>query len=329
MHHLPTILFLLLYSIAAHAQLFGAEWMTSPSPADSSCQWFRRTFISAPSGKRPARASVCVAADSRFILYVNGRNVSTALFLNSHSSTSPIPGGTAPGGTRPTAITCDVTRFLRPDSNTVAVLACPAATATPHGHAATPPRISVSFFGTGPDGHHFAHSSADGWLCHAASTAVTAGGELTDGRADALPPAYGDMVMAQWQPVAIASAPATPRHSLSAESMFGHNPLGYTPLTDNAAYPHQTLRPHHFDTDGRTVTYDFMPGFCGFVRVTLRGCRRGERISIGSNLTYICSGEPDEQAFCRFSPQYARRIAISGDRWFRPGQVQDVEAIGI
>lgn len=316
MHHLPVILFLLLSSIAAHAGQFGAEWMTPPSPADSSCQWFRRTFVSAHAVRRPVRASVCVAADSRFVLYVNGRNVSTALFIYDSYA-------------QPTAITFDVTRFLRPDSNTVAVLACPAPTAAPRGHAATPPRVSISFFGTGPDGRHFAHSSADGWLCHPASTAVTARGELMDGRADALPPAYGDMPMAQWQPVAVAATTATPRHTLSAESLFGHNPLGYNLLTDCAAYSKYTLRPHYFDTEGRAVTYDFAPGFYGLVRVTLRGCRRGERINIGDSLTYICSGELDEQAFCRFSPQYARKLTISGDRWFRPEQVQDVEVIGI
>ena len=71
-----TFILLLLSLTAAHAQQFGTEWMTSPSSTDSSCVWFRRTFVA---HNPPKHASVCVATDSRFILYVNGRNVSTAL----------------------------------------------------------------------------------------------------------------------------------------------------------------------------------------------------------------------------------------------------------
>ncbi len=323
MHHLISLLLLLLTATATHAQQFGTDWMTSPSPSDSSCLWFRRTFVVEEATERPVRASVCVATASRFILYVNGRNVSTALYSN-----------TARHADAPSAITYDVTRFLRPDSNTVAVLACPATRQAKSIHTTTSPRISICFFGATTASHPFAYSSADGWLCHAASTSITAGNELMDGRADALPPAYGDMVTAQWQPVAI-TVPASPQHItatpsplISAESLFGYNPLGYNLLTDNSAYVHATIHPRYFDTDGNTVSYDFAPGFYGMLRVTLRGCRRGERIQIGDRLSYICSGDIDEQAYCRFSPQYARKITISGDRWFRPEQVQEVEVLG-
>ena len=306
--HLIYLLFLLLTATAVHARQFGADWMTAPSPADSSCFWFRRTFVAGNAATCPVRASVSIATDSRFVLYVNGRNVSTALYSNA----------------TPAAITYDVTHFLRPDSNTVAVLVAPSVSNA----------LAVEFFGTNASHDAFAYSSADGWLCHAASTSITAGGELMDGRADALPPAYGDMVVAQWHPVAVVAQPSlhhlvvsSSSHTLSAESLFGYNPLGYNLLTDNCAYVHSTLLPRYFDTDGRSVTYDFSPGFHGIVRVTLRGCRRGECISIGGNLTYVCSGDIDEQAYCRFSTQYASKITIFGDRWFRPEQVQEVEAI--
>lgn len=324
MHRLISFLFLLLTAAAANAQQFGTDWLTTPSPGDSSCLWFRRTFVTGKSAERPVRASVSIATASRFILYVNGRNVSAALYSNAttHNNT-------------PSSTTFDVTRFLRPDSNTVAVLACP--TAAPR-QGATPaqvlsPKISICFFGSTCGKRPFAFSSADGWLCHSSSTAVTAGGEIMDGRGDALSPAYGDMVMTQWRPVAIVCHPghhastATPFHDLSAESLFGYSPLWYNPLTDNSAYIRHTLLPRYFDTDGRTVSYDFSPGFYGLVRVTLRGCRRGERIRIGDRLNYICSGEIDEQAICRFTPQYARKIAISGDSRFHPEQVQEVAVL--
>ena len=106
MHRLINILFFLLTVTAAHAQQFGTDWMTIPSPGDSSCVWFRRTFVASEATERPVRASVCIATASRFVLYVNGRNVSAALYSNAttHDNT-------------PTSTTFDVTRFLRPDSN--------------------------------------------------------------------------------------------------------------------------------------------------------------------------------------------------------------------
>ena len=317
MQRLISLLSLLITFTAVHAQQFGTDWMTSPSPNDSSCLWFRRTFVAGGAKERPVHASVSIATASRFILYVNGRNVSAALYSNA----------TSPSTTTPSATTFDVTRFLRPDSNTVAVLVCPNTTPP------SSPKISLCFFGSTVTNRPFARSSAEGWLCHAASTAITTDGEIMDGRADAMPPAHGDMVTALWQPVAIVATPPHPiatAHPLpiSAESLFGHSPRGYNPLTDNAAYAHATLCPRYFDVDRHSVTYDFSPGFFGFVRITLRGCRRGERIRIG-NLTYICSGDIDEQAFCRFTPQHSRQVTISGDRWFRTEQVQEVEAIGI
>lgn len=62
------------------------------------------------------------------------------------------------------------------------------------------------------------------------------------------------------------------------------------------------------------------------IRVTLRGCRRGEHIRIG-NLQYVCTGEMDEQAFTRFSPTDQNTVTISGDRHFCCEQVQEVESI--
>ena len=102
---------LMLYATAVQAQQIGTKWMTAPTPTDSACQWFRHTFIA---DKSPRRASVCIASNSRFVLYVNGRNVSAALYMPNRKANE----------NQPIAITFDVTRFLRPDSNTVSVLAC-------------------------------------------------------------------------------------------------------------------------------------------------------------------------------------------------------------
>ena len=152
------------------------------------------------------------------------------------------------------------------------------------------------------------------------------------------------MMLAQWRPASVlggnffavdsfagnskgnSQSNAVAYLGLSGESIFGYHPFSYNPLTDNAVRTYKILRPRYFDPAYRSIAYNFAPGFYGFVRVTLRGCKRGERIRIG-NLVYICSGEMDEQAFCRFTHQYARQIVISGDRHFNPDQIQDVEAL--
>ena len=310
MYRLIYTYLLLFFAITISAQQFGTDWMTSPSSAHSSYQWFRRTFIA---GNRPLRGSVSVATDSRFVLYVNGRNVSTALFMpiREENDSSPM------------SMTFDVTRFLRPDSNTVAVLLAPEAK-----RLATP-RLSVGFFGSDATGSCFAYLSPDGWLCCPASTSVTTEGELMYERNNNLTPAYGDMAMAEWFPTVIQpfkGGMAPKDNGISSESVYGYNVRMYNPLADNAAYVHKILSPCGIEINGNSVVYDFTPGFYGYVRVTLRGCRQGERIRIGG-LEYVCNGTIDEQAFCRFTAGYMRKVEISGDAWFRPEQVQEIYAV--
>lgn len=305
-----TFILLLFVLTAAHAQQFGTEWMTSPSSADSSCVWFRRTFIA----HNPSKcASVCVATDSRFILYVNGRNVSTALYMPRHVDTA-----------HPSvSVTFDVTQFLRTDSNTVALLVAPTATMAS-------PRLSIGFFGKDVHDTSFATCSIDGWMSSAASTRLTADGELMDNRYQ-MPahPSYGDIITPVWQPVAAAeknSYSANKDYGVAAESIFGYYPQRYNILNDDAVRVHQIYSPRFFDSSDQSVTYDFSPGFYGFVRVTLRGCQRGEHIYI-NGMEYICNGEMDEQAYCRFTARYMMRcVTISGDHYFNPEQVQEIEA---
>lgn len=302
---------LLLFSLtAAQAQQFGTEWMTSPSYTDSSCVWFRRTFVA---HNPPKRASVCVATDSRFILYVNGRNVSTALYMPHHVDTD-----------HPTvSFTFDVTRFLRTDSNTVALFVAPTATLKA-------PQLSISFYGIDSYNQSFATCNIDGWTYCAASTRLTTDSELTDKSLQSTSfPFYRDIITPMWQPV---TATETSRHSVNkdygttAESLYGYNHILYNVLSDDAVRVRQILSPRFFDRTDRSITYDFSPGFYGFVRVTLRGCQRGEHIYI-NGMEYICSGEMDEQAYCRFTARYMRRITITGDRHFNPEQVQEAEAV--
>ena len=80
MQRILLFLIIVFSAITASAQPFGGRWMTAGGANGMDCLWFRRTFIAK---ERPYRAAVTVAADCRYVLYVNGRNVSTALYTPS------------------------------------------------------------------------------------------------------------------------------------------------------------------------------------------------------------------------------------------------------
>lgn len=98
------------------------------------------------------------------------------------------------------------------------------------------------------------------------------------------------------------------------------------PLVDNAAHMRRIYTPLFTEQSADTLIVHLVPNERHLIRVTLRGCRRGERISIG-NLHYVCTGEIDEQAFARFTPTSSNTIIITGDSYFRSEQVQEVESI--
>lgn len=75
------------------------------------------------------------------------------------------------------------------------------------------------------------------------------------------------------------------------------------------------------------VTAVFPQPFFGFVRITFRGARRGERVATDNGLAYICSNQIDEQLFGRFLPRIHNIFSILGDRRFQSSQVQYVEGL--
>lgn len=283
-------------ALGAHAGGFGLRWMSCPAPDDSSEVWFRRTFVS---DGRPRHVSVAVASTGRFVLYVNGRNVSTSLYMPHR----------AVGDTSAVSVEVDVTRFLRRDSNTVAVLYCPS--------SASRRQVAVALWGVDAMGDRVASCGVDGWMCRLAprrlrrTMGLSGCGEVVDGRVTDVPWPMGQVDMALWLPVREGAAVMACRDV----------------PPDGGARVAKVLRPRYFDVLGpRAVAYDFGPGFHGFVRVTLRGCRRGLTLRVG-DVWYVCSGEMDEQAYARFTPTFARRVVVSGAPGFSPDQVQDVEAI--
>ena len=313
---------------------FGCRWMSHPAPDDTSHVWFRRTLV-IEEQDMPRTAYIHVATTGRFVLYVNGRNVSTALFTPDRT----------PNDTTVMAISYDVRRFLRPDSNTIALLYCPS--------TRTRRQVSVSFYGIAADSSHFATNDTDGWLCRHADTWQTHdGGEAMNRNSYPYRWTDTDQPLALWQAVEqiltyqpINTSPPqhhniTPPHHhtttppqhlntlplLSAEDICGYSPVRINPLVDNAAHMRRIYTPLFTEQSADTLIVHLVPNERHLIRVTLRGCRRGERISIG-NLHYVCTGEIDEQAFARFTPTSSNTIIITGDSHFRSEQVQEVESI--
>lgn len=334
---------------------FDCRWLSHPMPDDTSHVWFSRTIVT-DAKDMPHAAYIRVATTGRFVLYVNGRNVSTALFTPDRQK----------GDTAVAAIAYDVQRFLRTDTNTIALLYCPS--------MRTRRQVSVSFYGIAADSSHFAVSGTDrpcfalngnaGWLCRHADTWQTHDGGEAMNR-NLYPYRWTDpnQPLAMWQAVEESSTSqhhntspqhispsqhnntttshhtttaslntSTPQHNnitttpLSSEDICGYSPLRPNPLVDNAAHISRIYTPLLTEQSGDTLTVHLVPNRRHLIRVTLRGCRRGERIRIG-NLQYVCTGEMDEQAFTRFSPTDKNIVTISGDRHFCCEQVQEVESI--
>jgi hypothetical protein len=79
---------------------------------------------------------------------------------------------------------------------------------------------------------------------------------------------------------------------------------------------------------GRTVTYDFGEQVEGWVRVTMRGMKKGEVVEV-NGLRYVCRGGSDDQACRRFTTSTAgiARITLPAGR--SRSNITRVEAIAI
>lgn len=295
MKHILLIIILASTAIGAVAQQFGCSWIAM-EPADSTSQvWFRRTFVSAA---RPQRAFVTIASTGYFTLYVNGRNVSRAVRTPSRQLND----------TTARSMTFCIDRFLRPDTNTIAVWYSP-----------TFPRIerrqvSVCIHGTDFLGHKFALNSDSTWQCRKADMSLTAGGGEEQQASTGTPlwrEAYSEAAL--WQ------------SATEVEGRPGESTAACLWPEQGTMVTH-IMPPRYFDIEPDGVLYDFAPGFHGTVRVTLRDCIPGEIINV-DGLSYTCNGENDEQAFRRFTTVFRRKVLISGDHRFRPEQIQSVEAI--
>lgn len=220
------------------------------------------------------------------------------VYVNESNVTPPLPTDNCH---HPVTIDIDVSGYLRSDSNTVAILYHPVG---PHDH-----QIAVCYYGVGRDGRPFGHNADGGWLCR----------PVDEGSGDGIDRGYTQTVStACWTPV---SAPGRVSTEIGVWPLATLLPVRVNRVTRVAA-------PRYSERTPEGIAYEFVTGFYGFVRLTLRGAKKGETIIIGRR-KYTCNGETDEQITTAFEPTYHRRVIVSGDSAFEASQVQRVDGVSL
>lgn len=281
--------------------------------------WFRHTYLTQ---RRPISATLSVTARGRYRVYVNESNV-----------TPPLPTDNCH---HPVTIDIDVSGYLRSDSNTVAILYHPVG---PHDH-----QIAVCYYGVGRDGRPFGHNADGGWLCR----------PVDEGSGDGIDRGYTQTVStACWTPVSApgrlemegTKAASEPRRveiegTKAASELRTADSALRKVSTEMGVWPLATLlpvrvnrvtrvtAPRYSERTPEGIAYEFVTGFYGFVRLTLRGAKKGETIIIGGR-KYTCNGETDEQITTAFEPTNHRRVIVSGDSAFDASQVQRVDGVSL
>ena len=320
-------------SASAQTASLGPGEISCTTAASLSDIWFRHTYLTQ---RRPISATLSVTARGRYRVYVNESNV-----------TPPLPTDNCH---HPVTIDIDVSGYLRSDSNTVAILYHPVG---PHDH-----QIAVCYYGVGRDGRPFGHKADGGWLCR----------PVDEGSGDGIDRGYTQTVStACWTPVSApgrleieeAKAASEPRRveiegtkatsaprRVEIEGTKADSELRTADSalrrvsTEMGVWPLATLlpvrvnrvtrvtAPRYSERTPEGIAYEFITGFYGFVRLTLRGAKKGETITIGGR-KYTCNGETDEQITTAFEPTYHRRVIVSGDSAFDASQVQRVDGVSL
>lgn len=276
----------------AQAQ-FGWQWISS-QPMDGVSQlWMRRTYTNLP---YTDRATIILASNGMARLYVNGR------FVNP----DPVAPQCFYAPNSHIMQTFDVSPYIvRTDTLDIA-LWCASANGEPCAAAL---RLDAH---NQESGVGFTATTDTTWMCRPATVQTDSSGyEWADGTQWHSTWSYNETDWARWTPAIVLKE--------KSDNQKGEcRPLCLTVKAITEASP--------IETSKRNVTYAFPHAFMGFVRVTIRDARPGETIFI-NGMRYICNGTIDEQAIGRFVMLPWRSVTITGDRRFKPEQVQNVEAL--
>lgn len=291
---LPFCLFSLL---PLNAQEFGMRWFYSSHTEETQQVWFKRSFhMNEPA----AKAVLSVASEGRCIVYVNGYNVSTDLYSDNPRGAIAIHD-------------YNIENYLNVGTNTIAVWYSP----VHYTHR----QLYSTLSGQWQSGGTFYQGCDTEWRCRGANART-----LPDGNEEIDATRYvkdwknydwqdEQFMFSKWQRASVAT------NLQPAFVTFSHH--------DAAGFQMQRiLKRAKVSQAGQTVIYDFGQPVEGWVRVTMRGMKKGEVMEV-NGLRYICKGGSDDQACRRFTTNMAgiARITLPAGR--SRSNITRVEAISI
>lgn len=282
------------WALSSFSQEFNTHWICHPLANASSQVFFRHTYITS---QQPQKAQLSFISNGLVKVYFNERNISQDITFHN------------PDSTILALYTYDVTKFLRPDSNTIAVWYAPA------NNYAVSKQLSLEYYGKDHTGKDFYHYTDGKWLCQELKGCYKHGDkEIFDGQTYHSNWKATDCNVHDW---------AQPLGPHCKPQPF---PITCDTYPNNNYQLHEILYPIATYTDSTGIYYDFGRPFKGTVRLTLRETKKGTAIHIDS-FTYICNGEMDEQVFRHFTTSHQRIIHINHDKYFNSSQVVNVEAL--
>lgn len=348
------MLFTLLYPMGAMGQTFGWSWIKASGQKGEGQQWFRRTYTHLGS---VYDATLRVATTGYVKVYVNGRQVTT----------EPITPFRPTNSNEAVALTYHVAPFLRPDSVHIAVWYAPVPQAGDSCQLAVNffgEDVDGQRFGFQSDDTWLcrlapAWYEADGdavvegydgramqpeWTFGDTDWALWQPAEVVNDAKCRLVVEANSRERLRLKRVYVASlckSTSADNQYLTANdqsSSVNNQPLNASnqPLNANTMSLNASNLANNqlnkiicrrVKAGNERVTAVFPQPFFGFVRITFRGARRGERVATDNGLAYICSNQIDEQLFGRFLPRIHNIFSILGDRRFQSSQVQYVEGL--
>ena len=275
MKRIETFILAMLWVLNSNAHEFSTHWISYPIPNDSSEVLFCHVF---PSQGKPKQGSITFASCGRIKVFVNERNISPkAYFCNPDSTTVFI-------------YTYDITRFLQPHKNTIAVWYAPESGGEPSK------QLSMEYYGYDAKGKYFYHKANGDWKC------CTLKGCYVKKELEAFDACSYDN---QWK------SPDFDRskwlNPLGAYNQSRDYRLINNPFERGLCTIRHIMSPIDVYRDQKSIYYDFGKVFKGTPRITLREAKRKETINM-DGFIYTCNGELDEQAFRRFTNKSQRII---------------------
>ena len=322
--------FLILLLLSISAGVMNAKdryFICHPTAEKGEEVWFHSIL---PINKLPDSASISISTTGFVLVYVNGRNATTATLWPYRPNNSP---GIA-------SQDIDITALLSYGRNVISIWYAPclqplSPTSGSIGNAFTTHSDSISdrennAFATQYQGYQtgdcqisvcittvtegkeqrFCNTERD-WLCSIAAGKMTRKGEDYDAMA----------YQQDWKSFIYA---VTPLWIGAEKSMLSHPILNDIP--DIPLRARKIFEPISVYESNDTTRCYFPLGAEGQIRLTIRGARKGQEIDV-NGMRYRCIGKMDEQFFTRFTTVKTDSIIITSRDGTKLPELADAEII--